>query len=167
MKSTIITVLAFLCSQDNRNLGRGCCAVILLGNAISGSRNEGLRWIMQARRESPKKMLSSRPPVISFSNHGTRSLRSYVNCVSELFLCGKGEMGKNLPTDPCLPLSRVLTSVHFLTVQLCLWASIRVLQQHQQGSTWVRRKERGKAQVEDEVLSSCNCLNWRWKNAEL
>ena len=84
---------------------------------------------MQARRESPYEdavHLATR--VTHCSNHGTASLRSYINSVSELSLGGKEGMGKNLYTDPCLPLSRVSTSLHFLIVYLSLWVLIRVQQ---------------------------------------
>lgn len=63
--------------------------------------------------------------VINCSNHGIPSLKSYINCVSELSLGVKGEIGKNLSPNPCFRLSRMLTSLNFLIVCLCLWAPIR------------------------------------------
>lgn len=74
---------------------------------------------MQARRESPyEDAIPLATSVINSSNQGTTSSRSYINCVSEQFLGGKREMGKNLSADPCFPLSRVLTFLHFLMASL-------------------------------------------------
>ena len=63
--------------------------------------------------------------VINCSNCRIPSLRSYINCVSELSLGEKREIGKNLPPNPCFPLSGVLTSLNFLILYLCVWAPVR------------------------------------------